>query len=360
MELHELSTPTTDPRERGQEVGTRFPEQVRTICARYLAHFDALGIERALVREIADNSARALRDWAPSLAAESEGMAEGAGVERWMLAAVGARTEVLAGTKLPGECTTAVRVPGGGGAPETIQTWDWHEDLTPEGLLLSLSTPTGRRVKLFTEFGTAAKIGVNDAGLGMHFNILRHQSDHTSGGVPVHAIARRVLEEATTVAEACDIVASARVSASSVLTVTSYAPDPTNGIAEAASIEISPAGVAEVRPGDDGWLIHTNHFLDPQLAEGDRSTPESLSVERFDHAWGVRAGMTSRSAADRAAAFCGSAGAEAVVCMRPDTSQPVHEQWGTLLTVSLDVAGFALDYRASTPELAGRHGLNRF
>lgn len=211
MKLHHLSATSTDPRERGQEIGARFPHQVRDICARYLAHFDTLGIERALVRDIADNSTRALRAWAPSLAAESEGMAEGAGVESWMLAAVGARTEVLAGTPSPGECTTAVLAPVGGGAPETVQTWDWHEDLTPEGLLFSLVNASGRRAKMFTEFGTSAKIGVNDVGLGVHFNILRHRADHIGGGVPVHAIARRVLEEATTVAEARDLAGSATV-----------------------------------------------------------------------------------------------------------------------------------------------------
>ncbi|MFH8623337.1 C45 family autoproteolytic acyltransferase/hydrolase [Streptomyces vietnamensis] len=358
MKLHILRSTSTDPHARGREIGTRHADRVRDVSARYLAHFKILDVPETTVREIAAHSHEALRAWYPGLAEESDGIAEAAGIEPWQVAAVGARTEVLAAAPAPGkgECTTAVHAPPAGGPPETIQTWDWHDSLTPDGLLLSLVTGTRRRVKLFTEFGTAAKIGVNDAGLGLHFNILRHRSDRPTGGVPVHAVARRVLEEATTVAEARDIIASAKVSASTVLTVATYR----DGRAEAASIEMSPSGFAVVRPDTDGWIVHTNHFLDAGLAEGDAGTPETLSVERYEHTRAVRGGMTGHSAPERAAAFCGGAGAAAVVCVHADASQPGHEQWGTLLTASLDLPGFALEYRAGTPDTAAREGLDQF
>lgn len=358
MKLHPLTTTATSPRERGREIGTRYAVHVRAASARYLTHFELLGIPADVVRDTTDASHAALRAWAPGLADESDAMAEAAGLETWRLAAVGARTEILTKAPAQGECTTAVFVPPSGGAPETIQTWDWHSTLASDGLLLALTTQAGRRVKLFTEFGTAAKIGVNDAGLGLHFNILSHSADGTTApGVPVHAIARRVLEEATTVTEARDIAASARLSASTVLTVATF--DARDG-ADAASIEMAPAGVAIVRPAEDGWLIHTNHFLDPGLAAGDRITADAVSTERFAHTSDVRASMTSLTPAARAAAFCGQDGAGAVVCMRPDAAQPLHEQWGTLLTISLEIPGFALDYRAGTPDEAARDGLHRF
>jgi len=356
MKLHTLRTTTTDSRDRGREIGSRYADQVRDVSARYLAHFEVLGLSQKTVRDIVAHSYDALHDWYPALVEESDGIAEASGIEPWRVAAVGARTEVLAAAPGKGECTTAVHTPPLGGPPETIQTWDWHDSLTPDSLLLSLVTGTGRRVKLFTEFGTAAKIGVNDAGLGLHFNILRHRSDNDSGGVPVHAVARRVLEEATTVAEACDIVASATVSASTVLTVATYR----DGHAAAAAIEMSPAGFAEVRPDADGWVIHTNHFLDSRLADGDTGRPESASVERYHHALAVRGSMTGLSAPKRAAAFCGGDGAAAVVCVHADDSQPGHEQWSTLLTASLDLPGFALEYRAGNPDAAAREGLDRF
>ncbi|MEU0598123.1 C45 family peptidase [Streptomyces sp. NPDC006393] len=356
MKLHTLRTTTTGHRARGREIGTRFADQVRDVSARYLAHFEALRISETTVRDIVAHSHDALRDWYPALVEESDGIAEASGIEPWQVAAVGARTEVLAAAPGQGECTTAVHAPPSGGPPETIQTWDWHDSLAPDGLLLSLVTGTRRRVKLFTEFGAAAKIGVNDAGLGLHFNILNHRCDDTTGGVPVHAVARRVLEEATTVAEAQDIVASATVSASTVLTVATYR----DGHAAAASLEMSPSGFAVMRPDTDGWVIHTNHFLDPGLADGDTSTPESASAERYRHAHAVRGAMTGRPAPARAASFCGGHGAAAVVCVHADDSQPGHERWSTLLTACLDLPGFALEYRAGNPDVAAREGLDRF
>ncbi|CAM5484525.1 C45 family autoproteolytic acyltransferase/hydolase [Leifsonia shinshuensis] len=356
MKLHHLTTTATDPRDRGREIGSVHAAHIRDVSARYLAHFELLGIDAQRVRRIVDVSHAALREWAPRLAVESDGIADGAGMAAWEVAAVGARTEVLAAAPGVPECSTAVHVPPAGGAPETIQTWDWHDGLTPDGLLLGLRTDGGRSVKLFTEFGTAAKIGVNDAGLGLHFNILRHASDTTAGGVPVHAIARRILEEAETIAEARALVASASVGASTVFTIATFR----DGKADAASIELAPAGVAVVPPAPDGWLVHTNHFLDPELAAGDRSDPGSVTVERYDHVRAASPGMTALGPAERAAAFCGGRGEEAVVCMRHDPSKPQHEQWGTLLTIALDVPGFGLDYRAGTPDHAARDGFARF
>lgn len=356
MKLYHLRTTTTDARERGRQIGAAHASQVREVSAGYLAHFADLGLSEQAVRDVVAHSHDALRSWCPALAEESDGIAEAAGLEAWQVAAVGARTEVLAAAPGKGECTTAVHLPGDGGSPETIQTWDWHSALTPYGLLLSLTTAADRRVKLFTEFGTAAKIGVNDAGLGVHFNILHHRSDTAAGGVPVHAVARRVLEEAVTLDEARGIVASAGVSASTVLTVVTYR----DGRAEAASLEMSPSGCASVSPGADGWLIHTNHFLDPTLASGDTSVPESISVERYQHAQAVRTTMPGRTSTERARAFCGDAGADAAVCVRAVETDPVHEQWSTLLTASLDLPGFALEYHAGSPDTAAREGLERF
>jgi len=358
VDLHTLRTVTTDPRERGRIVGRRYRPQVRRVGGLYLDHFATLGLEAARVRAIAERSHARLRAWHPGLAAESDACADAAGMDRWVVAAVGARTEVLAAAPPApeGECSTAVFAPTTG-APETLQTWDWHDALAPVGLLHRLTPARGRTVKLFTEFGVPGKIGVNSSGLGVHFNILSHESDDDSGGVPVHAVARRVLDEADTVEDAVRIAGSARVSASTSLTVLAGAR---GGRARAVSLELSPAGMAIARAGADGWLLHTNHFLDEGLHTGDTMPADSTTAERFSHLQEIRETMSGRSPADRAKAFCGPAGAQAAVCMRPDPDKPLHEQWGTLLTIGLDTDACALDYLAGDPDLAARNGFAQF
>jgi len=49
-------------------------------------------------------------------------IAEAAGIDAWRVAAVGARTEVLAAAAGVPECSTAVHVPPSGGAPDCQNT----------------------------------------------------------------------------------------------------------------------------------------------------------------------------------------------------------------------------------------------
>ncbi|MBN3816152.1 peptidase C45 [Paraburkholderia sp. Se-20369] len=358
MKLHTFATDLVDPHARGRRIGERFAGEIRQTVALYLAFFPKLGIAPQQVRAIGEASLASLEAWCPDLADEVHGIADGAGLPRWQLASLNARTEILATApaSAEGECSTTVYAPAGAQAPRTLQTWDWHDSLAPQGLLLKLATRRGHTVKLFAECGMLAKLGVNGAGLGLHFNILHHASDDGSAGVPVHAIARRLLEEATTVRDAIELARSARVSASTVLTVFSrHDAQP-----RAASIELSPAGTAIVVPRPDGWLLHTNHFLDRALGEGDCMPDSSTTRERFAHLNDVAERMTDADVRTRAAAMCGAAGDRAVVCFHPDPSLLDTERWGTLLTVGIDTDGCALDYVAGNPHELARDGGLRF
>ncbi len=404
MQIRTAEIEGRGPEQRGAEIGTRFGAEIRDTVARYLEFFALSEFSRARVDGIAERSLAALRAWAPGLAQEIEATAAAAGVPTLELAALNARTEILAAGEpdREGECSTLVLAPESARSPLTLQTWDWHAELCPTGLLLSVAPDppeAGRgrgrgrvgRVRLFTEAGMLGKIGVNDAGLGVHFNILHHASDTDAGGVPVHAIARRVLDEASTVEEAASIIRSAPVSASTVLTVVAD-----RGARRAVCFEISPERVAEVLPDPDGVLVHTNHFLAPELAAGEAASPASTTRTRFAHLSriGERANLrggglrglgdledlgevgglrelgdpgdlgdlrgAGASIEDRAADFCGPEGAHAPVCMRPDPSLPPNDQWTTLLTIGLDLERGRLEYRAGSPaELAAR-GAERF
>ncbi|MFK4837016.1 C45 family autoproteolytic acyltransferase/hydrolase [Microbacterium sp. ZW T2_14] len=357
MQLRTAASSLRDPVARGRELGTAFAPQFQRTAALYLAHFAELGIRAGEARGIAERSSAALAAWAPDLAAEADAIADAAQLDRWRLAAVGARTEVLAAAppRTEGECSTAVHV-GPGQPAESIQTWDWHDFLVPEGLLWTFPSAAGLEVKLFTEFGTAAKIGVNSAGLGLHFNILSHASDYDCGGVPVHAIARRVLEEARSIDDARRIAASARVSASTVLTV--FETDAAGS--RAASLELSPAGLGVVEPQTDGWLLHTNHFLDSGLSPGDTVPNDSTTRARYAHLDTVRGRLAGPDPAARALAVCGGLGADAPVCMTPDPDVRRVDQWATLLTIAVDTAGFGLDVFPGRPDEAAAAGLTRF
>jgi isopenicillin-N N-acyltransferase-like protein len=324
-----------DPHARGREFGTRWPAEVAATFAGYAELFDVKGATRAQVRGYAEEALDRTAGWAPALAAEMAGIAAGAGLAEWQIGAVNARTEILAALDAvgEGECSTAVVLPGGGAPPRTVQTWDWHPHLREVPVLWAYEPRRGRTVRTFTEFGVLGKIGVNTAGLGVHFNILGHASDGAEIGVPVHLVARRILDEATTVDEAADLARSAPTSASTAITVVTADA--------AATLELCPDGVAVVAA--DGLLLHTNHFLDPGLAGGERLALERpMTIDRLEHLRANPEGLAAVDVTARVGVLLSHGPDAAPVCAHPDLTAALHERWETVATISLDLAAAAL------------------
>lgn len=354
MKLTVLRSEAGTPGTRAASLADAHGPALLAGAAGYLDFFVEIGLSAAEVRTTALQTLEALEAWRPALAAEQRELAASLGAEPWQLAAVNARTEILATAGLSAhECSTIVHAPLD--APGwSMQTWDWHADLAPEGLLWSFVSDSGRRVKTFTEFGAQAKIGVNDAGIGVHFNILSHADDGGAGQVPVHSVARAVLDEAESLLDAQAIVESAPLSASTAFTVMSREP----GATRVMSLEASPKGVGIVRPDPEGWLVRTNHFLDPRLADGDASAPDSRTVDRLARLEEVR-GTSAADAAARASALHGPRGEGALLTFAADPTAPRRSRWSTLLTIGIDVADSVLEACPHPPAEAARASFSR-
>ncbi|HYJ70173.1 MAG TPA: C45 family peptidase [Nocardioidaceae bacterium] len=351
MRLHRHDSGHSQADKRGHDVGERWAGPIGVAVDAYRRHFETVGVPAERVDLIADASLDALTAWAPDLGTEVAAVADGAGRPVRELAMLNARTEILARAPRPdeAECSTVVRVPTEAtldARPWSFQTWDWHPALATDGLLWEYEPTPGRWVKTFTEIGMLAKIGLNSAGLAVHFNILYHRSDTADGGVPVHAIARRILDEASTLAEAVDIARSARVGASTALTVLAVE----GGRVETASLEVSPEGVGILRPDSDGWLVRTNHFLSPELADGDRRAAVTTTVARLDHLRGVAAeDANGDDLPSLALALCGSGGESAPICLSDKVATAAGLQSRTLLTVRQDPVAGTMECWPGTP-----------
>ena len=343
MIVHEWSAQTADAEQEGRRFGAAFADRLHAARDAYLDMFARSGVPADVAREVADACGAVGEEHAPEVAAEFRGTADASGLsvtDVWLLAS---RTEILARMTPSMECSTVVHVPADGAPPRTLQTWDWHETLSNETVVRRIRTADGVGIVTFCEFGQPAKIGVNDQGLGLHFNILHHDSDGAQAGVPVHLLARMILERARTVEDAARIAASVPLAASSVLTVAAFDGDR----AEAAAIEVSPAGIAVLETPRGRTLAHTNHFLDETLAAGEYSPYETTTARRYQclvDAAGLAAIEDDR---ERALAFGGIP--DAPISVRPRRDQPDHLRWETKLTAALDVAGGALSFAAAAP-----------
>ncbi len=159
-----------------------------------------------------------------------------------------------------------------------MQNWDWYAAMADNWLQWTIPHPDGRMVTTVTEYGVVGKIGINGRGLGTMFNILHHRDDGIGAvGVPVHVVARRILDTATDVADALRICESAHATGLSASTSITIVDRRT-----AVMAELWPGGVGRVDPDRDGLLMRTNHFLSSPACAGDTGPDsDSDTLQRY-------------------------------------------------------------------------------
>lgn len=331
-----------DPFERGVQRALALGPALAASLAGYLELFEAVGLSAESIRDGAERTFIATEAWHADLATEMRGVADAAGLAPWQIGALNARTEILSGalgTK-PGECSTIVNAAG---SPVGVQTWDWHEELDAFWHLQRV-TGTPRSFVGLTEMGILSKVGMNDAGVGIFLNILGHTADRADG-VPVHLVGARVLAEAATLADAVRILDSAPVSTSSAITV--VAPE------GAVTVELSPVGAAILEPSS-GVLLHTNHFLEQRLSEGEK-------VGVYDPDSQLRYGVLTERVArgplpDDALGLLpylfSYPGDEAELCCVPAEGAVLGQRWATLATVAMDSSVRVMSVSAGSPLVA--------
>jgi isopenicillin-N N-acyltransferase-like protein len=348
LEMRMLRVAGGEPGQRAAALAAGSAAWLPGVLAVYDRLFAAAGLDPARVRQLALAARDALTGWAPDLATELDCYAEASALPRWRIHALNARTELLAaaGAASRGECS-AIAGANPAGVMIGAQTWDWHQELSGGWAVLAYRQARYPFVTL-TEAGLLAKIGINSAGLGVLFNILSHRSDTGDGGVPVHAVARRILDSAGDVEAGISILRSAPLSASSCFTLLDCR--------RVACLEASPAGVAELPPAR--WSVHTNHFQDPGLAARALPTdPESDSRPRHEVLVARSADDAARSAGSAAGSpgdsaeggensaeglaelLCAHEADGAAVCCHPAANAPLGTGWQTLATVAVEPAG---------------------
>ncbi len=331
---------------RGEEFGAAHISEIAATLERYDELFWHLSGGPVDLRPMGAEALAAIDTFSADAGAEIRGIAGGAGRAPWELAALNARTEILArlGTPAGSECSTVVDFRSG--SPLTMQTWDWHDLLEDNWLAWTIEHADGSVVHTVTEYGILGKIGVNSRGIGLHINILNHASDGGHIGVPVHVLARAVLDRAAGAAAAVGLIGAAQVSGSSVLTVVG---------ASAAGMtvvgaELAPVGPRYVPPSLEGVYLHTNHFLDPHLAEGDQAP--RLGPDSYLRLDVLRRALHARAPADRGdlrRILAEHSGGPGSICCHAGAEAPLGDRWATLATVALDVPAGELSVRRGRP-----------
>jgi len=366
MSIPEHHSSEAAPGDRGRGLGVAQRDRIGRTADLYLRLFATkAGLDPETVIGFGGEAQTAIAAVAPALADEIEGIADGAGLPVELVAALNARTEVLASGR--GECTTVACLGTASeqGTPLGVQTWDWHDDLAGCWMRWTIDHGDGRRVETMTEAGIVGKVGVNGAGVAVLLNILGHRDDGPPIGAPVHVLCRHVLDQARDGVEAMAILSNATMSASSAVTV--IADDADGGIV--CCVELSPAGPGFVTPDQDGLIAHANHFLADPGRQADTMVREAPdSVLRLDHAARrLRAAaasgpLTEDALRDVLHSHRGGAGG---ICCHPHPDAAFGDRWQTLATVAVDPAHRSMRLLSGGPcqsqstEAAARQSLSR-
>ncbi|MDW8109987.1 MAG: C45 family peptidase, partial [Candidatus Bipolaricaulota bacterium] len=294
----------------------------------------------------------------PSYAEAMRGVAEGAHRELLEIAALNARYELIysevtrqaltppyghpspvghygrgAGGEGHDGCTSFALLPTktAHGHLLLAENWDWIPNV--QGLVLKVREPGVPQILCFTEAGiVGGKIGLNSSGLGLAINGLHSEHDNWARlSKPFHVRCWEILR-CSEFEQAVRVVTEGERSVSANFLIV-QAPD------RAMDLETAPTGVNKIFP-KDGWLAHTNHFLDLQAVGLTRrlQTSKRPSTEqrlaRVQHLLST----SSRISQERAIEILRDHDDFPYsLCRHPDESFPPEERYASVVSVVMDL-----------------------
>lgn len=283
------------PTDRGKAHGEQARGRIHASVALYAGQLERFGFGQDDVERFGDMFLPRLRQWAPDLVEEMEGIAAGANLGLSSIVLVNARTEILQLAKRekgisddePDGCTGAVILPEAAKAGRLIhgQNWDWRAECAETSIVLRVRRDDGPDLLTFTEAGGLARSGFNAAGIGITANYLESDRDYRDIGIPLPFIRRRALE-ARHFAHAIRVVATTPKSCSNNMMLSTA-----EGFA--VDIECAPDEAFPIYPEND-LIVHANHWQSPIALSKLRETGLSDVPDSLYRDYRVRRHLTAR------------------------------------------------------------------
>jgi isopenicillin-N N-acyltransferase like protein len=247
-----------DHREMGRQFGEQLRPQIHEYSEMWLSKAASRsGKSREELLDQIDGFIVAIDDAAPHLGEEIRGVADGAELDLREAFSIQVRMELLFAGPPPPSCTTFAVTPDHSATGETIvgQNVDLDAEVERFGLVLRMRPNDKPAVMMYTSPGLVSYVGMNDAGLAVHGNLLVSPGWRT--GFPRYLITRLMLEKST-VPEALEAgLKPARASSRNMIL-----GDSSGNIANA---ELTVDDAAVLDGTDTGRLVHTNHYVHPKF-----------------------------------------------------------------------------------------------
>lgn len=347
------------PAERGRQYGESVRRELEAAFGYYAEAFGASsGLTWEQVTARAARWLRPVRDYAPDLVEEMQGIADGAGVGLLDVLALNARGEVIYDESFaqmleddpePADGCTSFAVLGpasGDGRVWAGQNWDWRAGVADTVVMLRIVQPPKPALLMQVEAGQIGRQGANSAGIALNANGLGGRFDDTVG-LPQTVVRRSVLDQAS-VTDALKVLYRTRAHIASNALLTCR-----EGFS--IDVETTPAGHGWMYPAD-GLLVHGNHYqagVPSALAPGYRplSSDSLVRVPRAEDGLRRLRGSTGPDESRKLIrqAMSDHLGMPDSLCAHPDPRKPPLKQWATLVSSCVDLTAGEYHVTAGTP-----------
>ena len=324
------------PFEQGLLHGRQVRDRIQHNLNIYFNRFQKEGrISREEVLQRAANYGTAIQKQNPAYAKTMEGIAEGSGCNLPEIVALNVRYEILyhqfTAQALTDGCTSFAALPEITANKHLLmgENWDWIPEV--QGAVLHVQE-TDFELLCFTEAGmVGGKIGLNSFGLGLAINgLLSTDDDWSRLAKPFHVrcyetLRSKNLDEATSVVNEGKRACSANFLIAQVDN-------------RAVDVEAAPLAARMLIP-ENGFLVHTNHFLDPASLHVVEPPSEKRphSYHRLKCMRRLLARKRSLAVEDAMAYLRDHDGQPYSICRHIDDEEPPEEHYQTVTSVVMDL-----------------------
>jgi isopenicillin-N N-acyltransferase-like protein len=267
------------PYDLGLQHGTQAKAAINKNVQFYLAHWEYFGgVNREQVLQDARNFIPYIEKFDPDLIEELKGLAEGSGQQFEEIIALNARWELnyaynkwaIPKAFIPGGCTAFALTQEATDNKHIYIGQNWDYNPYDSLLIMRVKQENKPDIIMSIEAGTIGQKGFNSAGIGIVQNYMQCESDSFQLGLPT-LIKERGILNCRSLPECLTIITSWEGPNSANLVIA-------HRDGEAINVECAPADEFFLYP-ENGILVHTNHFLSPNLQgkdTGKNRVPDSI------------------------------------------------------------------------------------